>query len=128
MGKKDKAFSAVEIVHTALKPLKPEDRGRVLASVQALLQVSSATQVAAPRDDTSVRTGGLTTPARPLAIRELIQDKHPKNHPQFITLFAYYREKYQNLSTFSRDMLEKYYTDSRESTAGRTMTAISCRR
>jgi len=116
MAKKDKALSALENVHAALKPLKPEERQRVLSSVNALLGISPATQSSLPKTREGVTAGGSghSTPTRPLAIRELIQDKHPKTHPQFITLFAYYREKYQNLPTFSRAELEKYYTDSRE--------------
>ncbi len=97
MAKKDKSFSALETVHAALKPLKAEDRLRVLASVNALLEIPQAGQLP-PKTREGTGGGGHNTPTRPLAIRELIQDKHPKTHPQFITLFAYYREKYQNLA------------------------------
>lgn len=115
MAKKDKTFSALEIVHAALKPLKTEERQRVLASINAMLEIQPATQSSpAGAARGAAGSGGSITPTRPLAIRELIQDKHPKSHPQFIALFAYYREKYQNLPTFSRDELEKYYSDSRE--------------
>lgn len=113
MAKTDKSWSALQTVHAALKSLTAEERRRVLASVTALFDEAGtgATRSAKPRENTS---GGPTTSARPLAIRELIQDKHPRTHSQFITLFAYYREKYQNLPTFSRSALEKYYPDSRE--------------
>lgn len=107
MAKKDKSFAAVQTIHAALSPLTPEERSRVLASVIALL--------GGPGTQAQIKSlTPSTAPSRPLAMRELIQDKHPKTHPQFITLFAYYREKYQNTPYFSRAALEKYYTDSRE--------------
>jgi hypothetical protein len=58
------------------------------------------------------------TSGRPVAIRELIQDKGAHNHPQLITLFAYYREKYQGQTKFKRDDLKPYYHAARERTPG----------
>ena len=116
--KKDTTISALESIHAALKPLDASERQRVLASVYALLEISPGS---APARGTW--SGGSTeanaksiqvSTARPVAIRELIQEKKPRTHPQFITLFAYYREKYQNLPTFSRSALEEYYAMSRE--------------
>lgn len=120
--KKDKTFAALEAVHTALKPLTAEDRQRVLASVRTLLEMPPAAGIDKAGDDAADVTSvgpALATPrplasTRPLAIRELIQDKKPDTHPELITLFAYYREKHENLPTFSRADLEKYYTASRE--------------
>jgi len=120
--KKDKTLAALEAVHTALKPLTAEDRQRVLASVRTLLEIPSAAGIDKAGDDAAdVTSAGptLATPrplasTRPLAIRELIQDKKPDTHPELITLFAYYREKHENLPTFSRADLERYYTASRE--------------
>ena len=122
LTKKDKTLAALEAVHTALKPLTAEDRQRVLASVRTLLEISPAARIDKAEDDagdvTSVGST-LTAPpplasTRPLAIRELIQDKKPDTHPELITLFAYYREKHENVPTFSRADLERYYTASRE--------------
>ena len=115
--KKDPTISAVEAVHNALKPLSPEDRQRVVASVNALLQIAPPTDTpsmpAGQQRDAAVAAGP-SGPSRPLAIRELIESKSPRTHAQFITLFAYYREKSQNLPTFSRGQLEQYYTMARE--------------
>ncbi|MGA2905540.1 MAG: hypothetical protein ABSD98_17070, partial [Candidatus Korobacteraceae bacterium] len=63
---------------------------------------------------TDASAGAAVASTRPLAIRELIQEKKPRTHPQFVTLFAYFRERHENRSTFSRDDLKRYYTMSRE--------------
>jgi hypothetical protein len=117
---KDPEISALEAVHTALKPLGVPERQRVLASVYALLGI---TETPPPANSSTASVAGQPelrarpippSPARPLAIRELIQEKKPSTHPEFITLFAYYREKHQNLPTFSRTQLAEYYATSRE--------------
>jgi len=118
--KKDATISALEAVHAALKPLDPAERQRVLASVHALLEVAGVAGPSSPligagsSSSTNQLRPQTSTAARPVAIRELIQEKRPRTHPQFITLFAYYREKHQNLPTFSRSDLAGYYTTSRE--------------
>jgi hypothetical protein len=119
--KKDKTIAAVEAVHTALKKLNSEERQRVLASVRALLNMSFSPSDKLAEDSEGeasgpVQSGPTSTvaSARPLAVRELIQDKKPRTHPQFIALFAYYREKHENRPSFSRDDLRRYYTTSRE--------------
>jgi hypothetical protein len=126
MTKKDKAISALEVIHAALKPLKPEERIRVLASVNALLQIrpnlgraeteaaSSAGEVDNAASAAENPTAARETGPRPVAIRELIQDKGAHTHPQLITLFAYFREKYQGKTKFSRDDIKQYYQMSRE--------------
>jgi hypothetical protein len=122
--KKDPTMIALEAVHAALKPLDGGDRQRVLASVFALLEINEGSVSLKPSLPSSggqfdARTKPIaTTAARPVAIRELIQEKKPRTHPQFITLFAYYREKHQNLPTFSRAALAEYYPMSREAPPG----------
>lgn len=117
-AKKDRAITALEAVHAALKPLKPEERKRVLTSVHALLDVSSAAaaveQVKNDSDAAPNVPSSTTSSTRPLAIQELILDRKPGSHPEFITLFAYYREKYQGQPRFAREDLRQYYTSSRE--------------
>ena len=113
--KKDPTISALEAVHNALKPLDSTERQRVLASVCALLDIAdipATAQTSSPPTESRQKTGP-STPVRPVAIRELIQEKRPNSHPEYITLFAYYREKHQNLPTFSRSALEEYYRTSR---------------
>jgi hypothetical protein len=121
--KKDKTISALESVHAALKPLSVEDRLRVLASVNALLEIPSSPiallkSKAISNAEEATQVSPEPATRRPLAIRELIQDKHPQTHSQYIALFAYYREKYQNLATFSREALRTYYSLSRENPPG----------
>src|SRR5229473_1228686 len=119
--KKDKTISALEAVHSALKGLNAQERQRVLASVRVLLEIPPSAapghqkpDVAEEASSSPVPTRGPQVSGRPLAIRELIQDKKPRTHPQFITLFAYYREKHQNVASFKRDDLKPYYAASRE--------------
>jgi hypothetical protein len=122
--KKDKSMAALEAVHSALKALNAEERQRVLASVRVLLEMpafpSPSEQVADAAEGASspVPANSPIASGRPLAIRELIQDKKPRTHPQFITLFAYYREKQENRPSFSRDDLKRYYALSRENPPG----------
>lgn len=117
--KRDKKVVAVEAVHAALKGLNAQERQRVLASIYALLEMSPSV---APTKEPEAAEGvpvsptisGPPTSARPVAIRELIQDKKPRTHPQFITLFAYFRERHEGRATFSRADLARYYAASRE--------------
>lgn len=122
-AKKDKTMAALETVHAALKSLDPEDRQRVLTSVRALLEIPSpAAGNKEHEGSTGAEAGNAArsvvlaphSGARPLSIRELIQDKNWRSQPQLITLFAYFREKHENSPAFSRGDLEKYYKSSRE--------------
>jgi len=110
---KDPLISAVEAVHAALKDLEPTDVRRVLASVGALLQVPLATQTDRPaiiRERVSESGDVPARPlARPLSIVELLQEKEPSTSAERITLFAYYREKYEGVSRFSRGDLQPYF-------------------
>lgn len=110
---KDPLISAVEAVHAALKDLDPTDVRRVLASVGALLQVPLATQTDRPavmKERGSESGDALARPsARPLSIVELLQEKEPSTSAERITLFAYYREKYEGLGRFSRGDLQPYF-------------------
>lgn len=96
-----------------MKPLKKEDRLRVLTSVYALLEIAPPeappAKNAAPGGGQSQVASYSSSSARPLGITELIQQKKPDTHPEFITLFAYYREKHEGLPNFARADLEKYY-------------------
>lgn len=116
---KDPTISALEAVHAALKPLDASERQRVLASVYALLEINDLPTPTKPPTPVGGQPELRSKPtpssaARPVAIRELIQEKKPSTHPEFIALFAYYREKHQNLPTFSRPVLAEYYATSRE--------------
>ena len=109
--KKEPVVAALESVHSALKPLSPEDRQRVLASVSALLDTPTV-------QGTPQRSSSLSPPkmlsTRPVGLTEIIKDKNARTNPELITLFAYYREKYENLPKFSREDIEQYFEKAHE--------------
>lgn len=117
--KLDPVISAVASVHAALKDLSSDDRGRVLASVQALLGLASNTTVqsnvgdAGGASDASVEVA--LKPARRLSLIELMQEKNPSTNAQKIALFAYYRDKYEGNPRFGRDDLRVYFGTAKES-------------
>jgi hypothetical protein len=45
---------------------------------------------------------------------ELLQEKHPGSNAQKIALFAYYREKVEGLSRFSRADLRTYFAKAKQ--------------
>jgi hypothetical protein len=120
IAKKDKTISALEAIHAALKPLSGDERIRILASVRTLLEIPGARRQEEAQAEGEVDASPVSppvparTPTRPLSIRELIDARKPGSHPEFITLFAYYREKEENQPSFSRDDLKRYYSLSRE--------------
>ncbi len=113
--KKSPEFTAFEAVHSALVPLDQEARRRVLASVCQLLEITDflptagtgATMQQAPGGRSSDNVSRLTS--RPVSLMELIQDKAPKTNAERITLYAYYRERHEGISRFSRKDLEEYF-------------------
>jgi hypothetical protein len=50
-----------------------------------------------------------------MSLIELIQDKKPGTNAQRIALFAYYREKFEQIARFGRDDLEAYFAKAHES-------------
>jgi hypothetical protein len=53
--------------------------------------------------------------ARPLSINELVQEKSPSGtNAQRIALFAYYRDKHEGISRFTRDDLKVYFAKAKE--------------
>ncbi len=118
-GKKDPEISALEAVHTALKPLKPEARRRVLASVFELLTISGELPIARSGGRPPSVTPSHSAPAvsvstpRPTSLVELVNEKRPGTNTQRLALFAYYREKSEGSSRFSRDDLRPYFAKAR---------------
>ena len=118
--KLDPEIEALQAVHGALKPLPPDQRMRVLTSIYALLEIpgpemlpassaSRSTPAAVTALDVPIRTS-----TRPLSINELVQEKSPGTNAQRIALFAYYRDKHEALSRFSRDDLKAYFSKAKE--------------
>jgi len=120
--KQDPELLALQGVHAALKGLSPEARRKVLVSVAALLEIPEVpsvtetrpTQGASPTIARTQEAPARSASARPLSIRELMQEKSPGTNVEKITLFAYYREKYEGISRFSRRNLEEYFVKARE--------------
>jgi len=115
-------MSALEAVHSALKGLSAEDRQRVLSSVHSLLDIDpvSSVEVSSKSGRTSAESSqaARTAPTRGVGLVEVIKDKEPRSIPQMITLFAYYREKYEGRMKFGRDDLEQYFTKAHEPPPG----------
>jgi hypothetical protein len=116
LSKRNPDFAALEIVHGALAPLDPETRGRVLSSVAQLLDVegfSGAPRLPAAVASPSVQTQFADRPgmaSRPLALIELLKEKNPGTIPETIATFAYYRERHEGKSTFSREDIRQYFS------------------
>src|SRR5258708_31507888 len=90
-------------IYEALEPLDEESRRRVIASALSLLGSSGDTSI-------SQRLPTSTTVSRPTSPIELLQEKKPSNNPERIALFAYYRERIEGKSRFSRSELEGYFS------------------
>ena len=111
---RDPSIVALEAVYAALKDLDAVERKKVISSVSTLLNIEGLpvqTQLIQPPGK------GERQPSRPLSLVELIQDKKPGTNAQRIALFAYYREKYQNLPRFGRDDLKSYFATGKETPA-----------
>jgi hypothetical protein len=109
---------AIEAVYAALKKLEPADRKKILSSAFALLGEDSNGVItqAMPAPAGAVASTSLT--GRPLSLGEFMQEKRPASNDQRIAAFAYYREKYEGLSRFSRGDLESYFGKAKLSPAG----------
>jgi hypothetical protein len=122
MAAREPEISALEAVYSALKPLDLESRRRVLASVYSLLEMAPTmpiqqgrlSSVGLPADRASLTGQGVPVP-RPVGLTELIREKGPRTNAERIVCFAYYREKYEGISRFSRNDLRDYFGRAHES-------------
>lgn len=122
--KRDPEVEALQSVHAALKPLSPDERTRVLASVYALLGIHGPDMTPAPAPPSrsaaspsaQVPAADISTrsQARPLSINELAKEKSPGTSAQRIALFAYYRDKHEGIPRFTRDDLKRYFAKAKE--------------
>ena len=106
--KKDSNFIALEAIYAALKDLDNDARKKVLSSALALLGAEGVPSVSGPPP----RQSGpqpTASQSRPVSLLELMNEKNPGTNPQRIVLFAYYREKHEGISRFSRDDLKPYF-------------------
>lgn len=112
----DPTFSALQTVHKALSPLSSDQREKVLASVTTLLEIPSKLAIALDRtsDQHISQQAPRAGLARPTGLVELIKERRPATNAGKITLFAYYREKQEGHSRFSREDLEAYFSKAHE--------------
>ncbi len=109
---------AVQLVFEALEPFDEEARQRVLSSAASLLGTSlpafaaRVTETGHTRAFTSQAPRGPSD--RPLSPIELIQQKSPATNPQRIAVFAYYRERVEGLSRFTKDDLKPYFAKAKQ--------------
>jgi hypothetical protein len=116
-------MTALQTVHSALKALDKDAQTKVIAAVSALLELS-------PIAGTSEAGARLVTPqgsgqgeqqarsARPKSLVEVIQERNPKTIPEYITLFAYHRDKHEGMPRFARSDLRPYFGRAREDPPG----------
>jgi len=107
---KDPTFDALKTVHEALRPLNAEQREKVLTSVSTLLEITSKPSISLgiPDRQQGVQPSRVAV-ARPMGLSELMKERRPATNAGKITLFAYYSEKHEGQSRFSREDLEAYF-------------------
>lgn len=109
---------AVQLVFEALEPFDEVARQRILSSAVSLLGGSPSTQGAPTSGLVPSRPATIqaTPPSsdRPLSPVEVVQQKNPATNPQRIAVFAYYREKVEGLSRFSKDDLRTYFAKAKQ--------------
>ncbi len=109
---------AVQQVFEALEPFDEEARQRVLSSAASLLGTSFPASGARVTDTGHPRAfvsqAPRSTSDRPLSPIELIQQKNPATNAQRIAVFAYYRERVEGLSRFTKDDLKLYFAKAKQ--------------
>lgn len=123
MAKKpDDMVEAVGTIYNTLEPLDAGTRDRVLKSVASLLGMEHQPQHAgdhgpgppSPTAPTTSQTTVIRGGGRPISLNEMILDKQPAGPPQYITLFAYYRERVEGKARFARADLREYFAKASE--------------
>lgn len=111
----------------ALQPLPASEREKIMRSAREFLgmptgNVSPDRSGEVPPVSHSVPVGSrsedLVTRGKPKSLVELVNEKHPKTNTQLITLFAYYKERYEQADNFKRGDLKSYFSRARQKPAG----------
>jgi hypothetical protein len=109
---------AVQLVFEALEPFDEAARQRILGSATSLLGSTFPSPATVAGGLTHSRSPTIQAPPpaseRPLSPVELIQQKSPATNAQRLALFAYYREKVEGLSRFSKDDLRPYFAKAKQ--------------
>jgi hypothetical protein len=106
-------LEAVQSVFQALEAFDENARQRILTSATSLLGMGAAAIIQRVAS-TGISSASPQAPIRssqdrPVSPVELLQEKKPATNPQRIALFAYYRERAEGLSRFSKDDLKQYF-------------------
>lgn len=109
--KPEPEVAAVQQVFEALKPLAPDSQQRVLSSALALLGMSFGSSAAPPSsvNRPSTPVAAAQPGSRPKGLTEFLTETQPGTSAQRITVFAYYRDRFEHLPTFSRADLRPYF-------------------
>jgi hypothetical protein len=106
---------AVQVIFDALEPLDVDARQRVISSVLSLFGMPPSAPASVSQSQTVAHAQRGTDPGtRIKSPVELIQEKQPATNAQRITLFAYYREKFEGIGRFSRGDLKPYFSKAKE--------------
>jgi hypothetical protein len=106
---------AVQLVFSALEPFDEAARQRILASAVSLLGSSLPATLVPPTASRAAAVQASAQPSeRPLSPVELIQQKKPVTNAQRIAVFAFYREKAEGQSRFSKDELRLYFAKAKQ--------------
>jgi hypothetical protein len=133
-SKKNPEIEALQSVYEALKELSPDVRTKVLKSVFALLGLEhfalepSAAQIRnqpqgeqthiSEQRPSTFSEGDIGFTGRQKSLMELMLEKNPATNTERITLFAYYRERFEGNSRFDRADLEPYFAKAKVSPPG----------
>jgi hypothetical protein len=109
MAAKNPELIAFQTIIKALQPLEASVQDRVLASVFALLGKDLPDRQRSQSGDEGEEETASDRTSRPKGLTELLSEKTPGTNSQRIALFAYYRDKFENKSRFSRSDLREYF-------------------
>jgi hypothetical protein len=116
--KRDPTIIALEAIYAALKDMDIGGQKKVLSSAFALLGVEGvSTSNFAPATFMPAAQSASTS-VRPVGLIELINEKRPGTNAQRIAVFAYYRERTEGVSRFSRADLRAYFAKAKMPPAG----------
>lgn len=125
---------AAKVVLSALEPLQPDERERVLQAARALYGSGSLSPAAAGPTPPGTRARSAIGPAalpagidpesgslpsaepaaKRLSLVEFLGAANPATNPQRIAAFAYYREHVEGKTRFARGDLTQYFAASKQ--------------
>lgn len=116
VGGKDRVLSAAEAVNAALRPLKPEERRRVLDSACLLWGVTGprqSNQALGPPPEAIVPLADASGRTAPNP-KDFMTQKQPKADVARIACLAYYLTHYRKIPKFKTQDLERLNSEARQ--------------